>query len=184
MAQIVDSYDESNQSASSAIDNTRKGVMQSFTGDGGVLDSVKFYLKKQGSPTGNAVVKIYAHSGTFGTNSIPTGAALATSGTFDISTLTTAYQLITFTFTGGDKITLTNGTKYCVALEYADGGFGDYLVVGEDSSSPSHGGNWALLTGSWGSNDNTRDVIFYVYRDSDPVVRRVIGPSIGGSQIY
>ena len=60
-------------------------VGQSFTGNGLILNSAEFYLKKKGSPTGNAVVKIYAHSGTYGTSSVPTGSALATSDNFDVS---------------------------------------------------------------------------------------------------
>ena len=55
------------------------GTGQSFTGNGGTLDSCVFELGKSGSPTGNAVAKIYNHTGTYGTSSKPTGAALATS---------------------------------------------------------------------------------------------------------
>ena len=54
---IVDSYSESNQNNLANSQDSSSWHGQSFTGDGGTLDSVKFYLKKTGSPTGNVVVK-------------------------------------------------------------------------------------------------------------------------------
>ena len=71
MAQVVDSYSESNQNALVSLydQNVSRAKGQSFTGDGGTLDSAKWHLSKIGSPTGNAVVYIYAHTGTFGTSS-------------------------------------------------------------------------------------------------------------------
>jgi len=102
----IDSYSESHQDLAITLQagggNTKVG--QSFTGDGNALNSCKFYLQKSGSPTGNAVATLYAHTGTFGTNGTPTGAALATSDNFDVSTLTTNLQLITFNFSGVEKI--------------------------------------------------------------------------------
>lgn len=164
MAQIIDSYSETNQNTSAA--DYAEG--QSFTGDGGILNSAKFYLKKAGSPTGSAYAKIYAHSGTFGTSSVPTGSPLATSGAFDISTLTTSFQLITFTFTGANKITLTNGTKYIVTLEFSGytPSYPNYVWTGIDTSSPTHGGNLCYKDsgGSWNAV-SAYDTCFYVYKD-------------------
>lgn len=172
MSVIVDSYSESNFYRSywtlfDNIDDHSHKVGQSITGNGGILDSAIFYLRKVGSPTGNAYAKIYAHDGTFGTSSIPTGTALATSDEYGVSNLTTSYQLITFTFSGANKITLTDETKYVVTIEYDNGTYlVDYIRVGLDETSPTHGGNLSgysteegwLPSGSW-------DLCFYVYRD-------------------
>src|SRR5688572_28958602 len=98
---VIDSYSEANRDGSTAIHGGGvEGMSQSFTGNGGTLGSVRLQLNKTGSPTGTAVVKVYAHSGTFGTDSVPTGAALATSDTFDVATLTGDLELITFMFSG------------------------------------------------------------------------------------
>ena len=160
MATIIDSYSESNQDSTlGGVGYTKSRVGQSFIGDGTILNSVKFYLKKNsGSPTGNATAKLYAHSGTYGTSSAPTGSALDTSTTFDVSTLSTSYALITFTFSGG--YTLTNSTKYFIEFDYSSGGPTNNVGAGYDSSSPSHGGN--MWDDNSGSNSGT-DLIFYVY---------------------
>lgn len=160
-----DSYSESYQTTSSSVYNGAPiKVGQSFTGDGNDLNSCKFYLKKFGSPTGNVIATVYAHTGTFGSNGKPTGSALATSGNFDISTLTTSYALTTFTFTGANNITLVNGTKYFIVLEYSGGDVSNHLVIGCDDTTLTHGGNYASYTTSWGSL-SIIDVCFYVYTE-------------------
>ena len=55
------------------------------------LTRARFRLKKVGSPTGNLTVNLYSITGSFGTTAVPTGAALATSSTLDVTTLTTSY---------------------------------------------------------------------------------------------
>jgi hypothetical protein len=165
MPSIIDSYSESNQDATnfSISSPGNHGGGQSFTGNGSAIGSAVFYLRKTNSPTGNATAKIYAHSGTFGTSSVPTGAALATSDVFDVSTLTTSFQLITFDFSGGNQITLTNGTNYVVSIEYSVSGVPNSVVVGYDSSSATHAGNRSFMNSSdvWASTTN--DLCFYVY---------------------
>jgi hypothetical protein len=168
---IVDSYSESNYDGGLPLFvGNYLGAGQSFTGDGNIINSCKFYLSKYGSPTGNAVAKIYAHSGTFGVNGIPTGAALATSDNFDVSTLATSLQLIAFTFSGANKITLTNGTKYVVSIEYGGGDMDNLIYLGIDNSSPTHSGNIIIIfsAGSY-SSQSTKDSCFYVYSDNVPV---------------
>jgi len=128
-----------------------------------VLNSCDFKLSKSGSPTGNATVYIYAHTGTYGTSSIPTGSALATSNTLDVSTLTGSFVLKTFTFSGADKITLTANTKYCVIIAYSGGNSSNQLWL-QASSSGSALGNSIYYNTSW--HAYTRDVLFHVYGDS------------------
>lgn len=168
---LIDSYSESNYTATSfGVGNgTNTKVGQSFTGNGETLDLCKFYLEKMGSPTGNAVAKVYAHAGTFGSGGLPTGAVLATSDNFDVSTLSgIGKNLETLTFTGANKITLTNGTKYFITLEYDNGDAGNYVLIGIDSSSPTHNGNAAYDNGSWVAS--SYDAIFYVCSFGSPYV--------------
>lgn len=166
-----DKYNESNQDTTqSLVSGSVIGNGQSFVGNGGVLTSAQFYLKKTGSPTGTAVAKVYAHSGTFGTSSIPTGTALATSATLDVTTLTTSYQLIAFKFIGTNNITLTNATDYVITIEYSGGSSGNTVDVGIDSSSPTHSGNESTLTGSTWTAHSGIDTIFFVYTDGQITV--------------
>ncbi|HUV84164.1 MAG TPA: hypothetical protein VMV86_00560 [Methanosarcinales archaeon] len=161
--EIADSYSESNYSTQLYYcSGTEKGS-QSFTGKAGNLVSCKWYLRKYGSPTGNIVAKLYAHSGTYGVSSIPTGEPLATSNTIDITTLSTSLQLTTFSFEGAEQYLLVNGTYYCLVIEFSGGDTYNCLKVGADRTSPTHSGNIADYSyGNWDLYPNY-DFIFYVY---------------------
>lgn len=175
-ANIVDSYSESHQNKSVGINSgSNTGWGQSFTGDGSTLGSVVFYMSKTGSPSYNVTAKIYAHSGTFGTSGIPTGTALATSDNFAVSTLTTSLVLTTFTFSGANQITLTNGTKYVVTFENSNAGISSTPNIGYDDASPSHAGNASSLIGATWTASSIRDTIFYVYDNTLPPSQ---GPTI------
>lgn len=183
MSTIVDSYSESNQSSDFTLSSDETGHTyfgQSFTGDGGTLESAKFYIKKSGSPTGNINVYIYTetHATAFGTDSLPTGSVLATSDNFDVTTLTTSYTLTSFTFSGAEKITLTNGTKYVVAVKYdATVSSTGSLIVGYDSTSPTHAGNvvrFFNFNTTWYAQSGY-DCCFYIYKDSTTVIQDIIG---------
>ncbi|MHA2402113.1 MAG: hypothetical protein ACXADH_03900, partial [Candidatus Kariarchaeaceae archaeon] len=161
-ATTENSYTTANQDTLQVLGNgTYNGVGQSFTGAGGVLANVRVQLSKTGTPNGNAVAKIYAHSGTLGTSSVPTGNALATSENFDVSDLTTSLKLIDFEFK--DEYTLTNTTNYVFTVEYDGGNTGNYVNVGTDTSSPTHAGNFSTKSsGTWTAN-SSEDAIFYIY---------------------
>jgi hypothetical protein len=172
---IVDSYSESNKDSSENIySGNYPASGQSFTGDGGVLNSAEFLLGKNGSPTGSCYAKIYAHTGTYGTSSIPTGSPIAVSDAFNVANITGDYfsglSLEKFIFSGENKITLVDGTKYVVVFEYSGGDSSNYVfigLVGLDSSSPTASGNKCYYYDeSWGyESDN--DLCFYVYKDSN-----------------
>jgi hypothetical protein len=171
---LDDSYSESNYTDGIAVTSAyNPEVGQSFTSSGGTLNSVRLYLNKTGSPTGSAYAKIYAHSGTYGTSSVPTGAALATSDALNVATLTGSPVLTTLTFSGANKITLSPATYYVVTLSFTGGDGSNYPSAGFDDSSPSHSGNAALYDGSWSGAD-TVDVIFYVYKDDPATTGQVI----------
>lgn len=165
MATVIDSYSFANQDGNSSVNSTN-WLAQSFTGNGGTLGSCEFALWKTAGATGNLNILIRAHSGTFGTNSVPTGANLATSDSLDISTLTTSSANYTINFSGTNQITLTNGTKYTVIL--SGSGISGAMRVGTDESSPTHGGNFAnsANSGSTWSANSTIDICFTLYEIS------------------
>jgi hypothetical protein len=172
MPTLVDSYSESNYSGNLSLSNDLKKIGQSFTGSGINLTSAKFYLIKDGTPTGNLYAVLYAHSGTFGTDGVPTGSPLATSNAVTVSSLSnSAIGLITFTFS--TPYMLVNGTKYVIVC-YLNAGLYDGVFIGNDSSSPTHGGNLCYYDTAWGGMDN-RDLIFYVYGNPATSIKTING---------
>jgi hypothetical protein len=147
-----------------------KGFGQSFTGTDGVLNSVSFLFantfKPYSRPYGDIYAKIYAHTGTFGTTSKPTGSALATSDAISALELSTALSYIPFVFTGTNKITLATGTPYVVTIEYSSiPTNADTLAVGYRYTSPGHSGNGSYKSGSAWYTSGTVDYCFFVYAD-------------------
>jgi hypothetical protein len=182
---VLDSYSEANRDAFinlSGAAGDLKAAGQAFaSGGGGTLTKAKFHLKKIGSPTGNAVAKLYAVTGAFGTDALPTGSALATSDTLDVSTLATSYALIDFDFTGGNQYALAGSTNYFISVEYSGGNFANYIEVGNDVSSPTHAGNGGSrdTAGIWAQLSPNGDVIFYVYTVPSVILGRVSGTDAG-----
>lgn len=161
----MDSYAFSNNSGGTALLNTfRTQVAQSFTGNGSTVNNIQIPMYKTGSPTGNMVMYLYAHSGTFGSGGVPTGAALATSSSIAVSTIvsTDFNNPSTITFTFPTPYSTTSGTKYFWALEHTTGTSGNTVGVSNDPNAPTHGGNYAeYLSGTW-TADNTIDCLFIV----------------------
>jgi hypothetical protein len=149
----------SNENQDSAT-YTRRG--QSFTSMDGVLDSCSFNLAKVGSPGGNVTASLYAHSGTYGTSSLPTGSPLATSDNVDVSTLSTSQTNQTFNFSGANRYTLVSGTQYVIVVDFAGGDSSNYVRVGEVTGG--HGGNGSrYFSPTWTVEAGSRDVLFAVY---------------------
>ena len=172
MATLIDSYSESNYSQDIDLSSDVQQEAQSFTGNGDSITSCRFYLKKSGTPTGNLYAKIYTHSGVYGTSSVPTGGPLATSDALDISTLSTSYELVEFTFS--TPYATIGDTNYVLSLEATTA---VSVYIGVDNVSPSHSGNrsYNFLGMGW-EKDNTRDICFYVYG-----VENLETPTIGES---
>jgi hypothetical protein len=161
---VGDSYSEANQDASVSLNaGATLGVGQSFAGANGQLSTAKFYVKKTGAPTGNAVAKVYdiTSGTTYGGSATPAN-LLATSAVLDVTTLTTSFQVISFTFTAGNAINLYNGKQYFITVEYSGGDGSNNLQIGTDASSPTHGGNSATLTGATWTANAAVDVCFYI----------------------
>ena len=170
---IISSYfSTASADNSSGIGNAGgfQGLAQSFTGSGLTLNSAQVYGNIFGSPTGTVCLKIYAHSGTYGTSSIPTGTALAISDLLDVTTFVTnpSIALINFVFSGANKIVLSNGTNYVLSFEgvslVADGS--NVPVIYRDSTSSTGSGNYSSeLSGVWTAVSN-QDMLYNVYGDS------------------
>ena len=112
------------------------------------LDHLIIDMKTNGSPSGSFVFKIYAHSGTYGTSSVPTGAALATSDSVSVASLTGSYASYTTYFTGANAIAMTTGNRYVLTCEYANTSYPNAIFF--KNKTPSfHGGNQSYFAGSW-----------------------------------
>lgn len=186
-----DSYAASNVDFNQAINNGFFGRGQSFTTPGGgpfTLTSATFYMDKEGSPTGDVVAKLYAHSGTYGTSSVPTGAALATSVIIDAADFPAFPAIgsivsVPVTFEFEDQYAMASSTQYVIAVEYEDGTDTNFLRMGTDNSSPSHGGNQSSLNSSsvW-SAQSGRDLGFSV-NSGALVTYQAVGASAVGDAV-
>lgn len=168
----LSSYATANQDSLQALgDGTTAGVGQSFTTPAGTANTngrgclarVRFYLKKSGSPSGNIVAKIYAHSGTLGTSSVPTGAALATSDNVSAASLTGSLALVDFVFSSGNWFQFVANTSYVITIEYSGGDPSNFVQVGYDASAPGHAGNMSTFAGSWAAQAG-QDACFFAQR--------------------
>lgn len=156
---VIDSYPEGNYSGTFELylgNYVKAGqaitIPKSYT-----LESVRFYLIKGNSPTGNATASVFACTGTPGVNGAGTGSALITStNSVDVSTLT-AIQLITFNFA---SFLLEANKNYVIAVEYSGGDVNNYLNAAIDNTAPTHNGNLTSYSGAWTSSSN--DIIFYL----------------------
>lgn len=136
---------------------------QSFTTPAGsyILDSADFKMLKVGSP-GFVTAQLYAHSGTYGVSSLPTGPVLAESDAVDGTTLQTTVAIQTFTFSGDQRILLSPNTYYCIAVVCKSGTFNDSNYVRVGHSSPGHSGIYMrYASGAWSNLDY--DTYFTVY---------------------
>jgi hypothetical protein len=172
---LISGYDETNAAAGGTSVSPGQRGAQSFLGDGRNLTKAGFYLKKFGAPTGNMVAELFAHTGTFGSNGVPTGTALATSAPIDMSTLSTAYGWFDFTFT--PPVPLTNGTPYFIAFSnIGTGDGGNAPIFGQDSTSPTAPGNAAsYFSGSWSGTPPAYEVVYRVKTEATPTLEITVG---------
>lgn len=170
---LLDSFSEANADGWVGLPGDTQRIAQSFRpSQNATLDNVRFYVTRANNVTGNAVARIYALTGTPGTNAIPTGSALASSNNLDVTTVANGgfnianFALHTLTFSGANRISLSSSTDYFVSIEYTTA---DYLLVGQDNSSPADGGNTAFWNGSAWQAYLLADTCFYVYGDDGVV---------------
>jgi hypothetical protein len=129
-----------------------------------LLDKISFVCKKSGSPTGNLFVKLYAHSGTYGESSLPTGDAIAISSAIDVSNMSTSISAKDAIF--DSTYEMLPNTNYVLSIEYSDGSSGNVVTVYDNGFGVDYEGNMAIYNGSWSFpsfGDNFLDISFYVY---------------------
>ncbi len=159
---LADSYSEGYTDAIVAVNANFPQVGQSFTAIAGTLDSATFHLSRTDTSTGSAYALLYAHSGTFGVSSVPSGPPLATSSAVDVTSIAFpgGQQLITFHF--DNTVLLTAGEKYVIVVQYS-GNVADPLWCGVDISAATHPGNFLYIeAGTWWPV-STYEAPFYVY---------------------
>lgn len=162
----TDTYALGNADGSFGMGAPGTRVGQSFTSQGGKLDSVEFSLKKTGTPTGLIYAELHLHSGTFGTSGkpsdFPASGALATSAPIDITTLSTVLATYKFNFAGANRYQMNAGQHYFIVVQYpATAG---ELAVGSDTSSPTHPGN-AAYTNYTQWDSMASDLVFNLYEE-------------------
>ena len=140
------------------------GVGQTFVCGvtGKKITSVVYSLTKSGTPAGTAVAKIYLITGTSGTDGKPTGSALATSDPVTLTSLTTSLADTPFSFSGVNQVTLTNGTAYCVTIEFSGMTGTDYIGMSLAASDVDANNNKVYnFSGTWYSY--AEDAYFILY---------------------
>lgn len=179
-ATSVQSYPNTNQDTEIGIGNgTTDAIAHSFqNATAGQLVKGMFHIRKVGTPTGNAYLQLYTHSGTFGTSSVPTGAVLKQSLALDVSTLSTSLADIEVFFEASEFYDLLGASQaYCLVLDCSgiSGDGSNYVSVGYDNSSPTGSGNGATLPngGSWTAQ--SYDFIHEVWRDGEAQINASSG---------
>jgi len=166
---LLDSYSESSYTApyslwvSGGTPISRAGQSFTMISEARTLTSCKFYLKRVGTCDGWVRAGLYAHSGTYGTSSEPTGTAVAYSDYVNSLTgITTSCSLITFTFS--TPYVMAADTYYCITFELAAGSWSstDYIDIGTDTTPADSGNAFIYYSADWDGN-NTRDICYYVY---------------------
>lgn len=164
MSTFLDTYPDSNKGLTySSYAGSNVKISQSFTcnASGRSLVSAAFVVLKAGTPPGTIQYSLYAHSGTYGTSSVPTGAPLSTSATYTASSLGTSTTNLTLTFP--TPYALTNGANYCIVFEYSGGDSSNYVKVWYDDAAPTHSGNAATSNdGSTYTALSGSDMCFYL----------------------
>ena len=170
---IIDSYSESNYEFPVAIGNTGyyyRGQVFQGAAVHYILTSASFYVKKNGSPTGNIYAKLYNITGTPGSTAYPTGDAIAVSDAVDVSTLDSSLALQEFVFSGAEQVLIAADAWYAITIYYPVNSVSDFVDVGCDGS-PAHAGNFVDDEGTQGTSWrylSDIDLCFYVNGDIAP----------------
>lgn len=160
---LLDEYPQANWDSTVGLNTTTAYIRgQAFSPDSNaLLTSCKFYIRAEGSPTGNVVAELYAGTGTLGTNCVGTEAALATSTAVDASSISADAAMVEFTFDGTYE--MVAGHNYVIVLNYPSGDAASFIRMYRDASSPTHEGNYVWSSGGTWSYTAAADFIFAVY---------------------
>lgn len=131
---------------------------QSFIPDGGYLIRASFKGRKYSGENGIITAKLYAHSGTYGTSSIPTGDALAISNSINISSLPSTLANIYFNF---DGTYFLENINYCIVFELESNIATEIIASINSPNSTSYSGNYSEYNTLWESIGSV-DLLFSV----------------------
>lgn len=147
------------------------------------LDKVIVSLKRVGSPGGNMYARIYAHTGTFGVSSLPTGSVLATSDAISTNSISTSAQSVTFNFSSTNRITLYESTYYVIELTSNNGDASNYIGVGAVISGSASGNmNGYDSDGGRYNVISSYDMVYEIYGEQvSPVVTTQPCSSVAGT---
>ena len=177
---VIDSYGFSNIDSSTSLSTTATFRGQSVTGNGLSISQATFSLLRSTGTAGSVRAVVYAHSGTYGTSSQPTGSVLAFSNSINISALSTSQTQETFTFTGSNQLLLSDQTNYVIGVEHVSG---DTISIGIDVSTPNHDGNASnIFSGSPGSN-STWDIPFQLTSVDSPSLSKTSDTDSGFANV-
>ena len=162
--QVIDSYDGSKDITDPLV-FPGDYAGQAFTMGGIARDicKAKFYLAAvyAGGNSIDIAAKIYACSGTPGTDGVPIGVALATSNIIQY-TGDQAAAWVEFTF--DTPYTLIATTNYCIVVECIDiDGTILYIDASIDNTTPSHSGNYCYYSAGDEGYEAGEDLNFYIY---------------------
>ena len=171
----IDTYDVINMDDSVqmyGLNNEEFGFSLTLASDENI-QYAQFNLDKVGTPTGACRVRIYASTGTVGTDSLPTGPVLATSTDVFAEDITGSFALHDFTFE--EPFVATSG-DYIFLLEYVGGDSNNYIRVGVDST-PGNAGSNVIFSNTRGSGwvaDATRDVVFNLFKAGPDIISLIL----------
>jgi len=144
---------------------------QSFTASvGGKISQAVFYLLSTDGTTGNIYAKLYNLTGTYGTDSKPTGSALATSDAYDASGLTGSRQAITFNFTGENQYQLIQATTYIIVVDFSGLSLKNVNIGGFATTDHSGNTSCSVDGSTWTAPDSQADLMFQVINSKTPLL--------------
>ena len=175
MTTLLDGHSESNYnidgelsvvhpSSISALSAVGQAFKVKTVGEMYKLTQLKVYLRKVGNPTGHLVAKLYAMTGTYGTDAKPTGSPLATSELIDMANIGTGYGEVAFNFT--DEYIVEKDQPYPIAVQVNDGtvNYSNRIEFKFSSGSKAtHDGNQFGYTESAWYSYSPFDLCFLVY---------------------
>lgn len=176
--ELIDSYSEANQDGWAPLKTVHPSTDGNLSASGQTFNvtskvaitSCKFFLAKSGSPVGNLRAAIYAMTGTYGTDAVPTGSSLADSDDVDMTGL---LGLQTFTFS---TPAILDPGHYCVFSYVHDAttlNATNYVANGMHVNGDEHSGNEFYFQNSAWAGISDVDVCFYVYGIPPPPPTRV-----------
>lgn len=94
------------------------------------LNRASFYMKKTGNPTGTAIARLFALVGIYRSTARPSNnsAVLTVSSTIDVTTITSAYSYIAFSF-AANRAFLSANVLYGIEVEYTGGDASNLLTM-------------------------------------------------------